>query len=63
VARATLYTYFPDFEHVLHALVQDEVDRLHDRLDQQLADLHDPGQRPTQQVSAMMKAQARSSVW
>ena len=45
IARATLYTYFPDLPHVLRALVDHEVDRLDATLDRRLAGCADTPQR------------------
>lgn len=45
VARATLYNYFPDIEHVVTALVADQAARFRRRLDQQLAEAADPPER------------------
>jgi len=45
VARATLYNYFPDFEHVVAAVVADQAARFRRHLDQQLAATADPADR------------------
>jgi AcrR family transcriptional regulator len=45
IARATLYTYFPDLQHVLRALVEYEVEQLDTALDRQLAGCADTAQR------------------
>lgn len=45
IARATLYTYFPDLQHVLRALVEHEVEQLATALDQQLTGCADTSQQ------------------
>jgi AcrR family transcriptional regulator len=45
IARATLYNYFPDFERVLAALVDHEVETLCAELDRRLAGTTDPSLR------------------
>lgn len=45
VARATLYNYFPDLEHVVAALVAEQAARFRHGLDQQLAEATDPAEQ------------------
>ncbi|HEY3869191.1 MAG TPA: TetR/AcrR family transcriptional regulator [Actinocrinis sp.] len=61
VARATLYNYFPDAEHVLEALVETEVAAFLRDLDQRLAPITDAGARLDGAVDALVAWVARQA--
>ena len=61
VARATLYNYFPDAEHVLEALVETEVAAFLRDLDQRLAPAAGPGEQLDAAIDGLVAWVARQA--